>query len=189
MDETPANVVDELVRDGTAEQRAAGVIPRINDVRKYIAGIVDDLERRTDENRLRLKPKAPPPPPQATRSTEEMETEYQKRCRRFGVQPTEGSWTVTRAEATTEPRERSIFDLRDRRLSLQKMRLRRRLRLLASKPDWAVRIRRVNPLALQGALGIDKQRHAEFLIREVIAESDRVFGPWMKGPARKLHFT
>ncbi len=186
MDETPATVVDELVRDGTADQRRSGVIPRTNEVRKYVIGIVEDLERRNEDSRLRIKPKAATPAPRAERSTEDMESEYAKRCQRHGIEPMEGSWTVTRDEPKPE---RTLFDLRDKRTRLQEQRLRARLRLLRSKPDWAARIKRVNPLALQGQLGPDKQKHAEFLIREVITESDRVFGPWMKAKPRKLHFT
>lgn len=189
MDETPTNVVDELVRDGTAGQRAAGGIPRIHDVRQYITGIVENLDRRNESDRLRFKPRAAARAPVVGRSTEEMETEYAKRCRRFGLEPKPGKWTVTRSEIKPDAPERSIFDLRDKRTLLQTRRLRARLRLLRSKPDWAVRIRRVNPLALQGQLGPEKQKHAEFLIREVISDSDRVFGPWMRAPAKKLHFT
>lgn len=175
------------MRDGVADQRKAGVIPRPNDVKKYVQGIVETMEKRDAENRLRIKPKETPPAPvDKLRSTEDMESEYQKRCRRAGVQPMEGSWTVTRRPAQ---KESAIVQKDDKRTRLAKSRMRARLRLLRSKPDWAARLKTINPLALQGQLGPEKQKHAEFLVAEVIRNSEVVFGPWWKGPAKKLWFS
>jgi hypothetical protein len=187
VDERPANVVEELVRDGVAGQRASGAIPRPNDVKKYVAGIVETMEKRDADNRLRLKPKpSTPAPADMQRSTEDMESEYQKRCRRFGIEPTPGSWSVTRRPGK---KERSKLELDNARTRLAKQRMRTRLRLLRSKPDWAAKLRAINPLALNGQLGPDKQKHAEFLVREVIRSSESVFGPWWKAPPKKLVFT
>jgi hypothetical protein len=186
VDERPSNVVEELVRDGVADQRKAGLIPRPNDVHKYVQNIVETMEKRDADNRLRIKPKAPPPPPEKTRSTEEMESEYQKRCRRAGIEPTQGSWTVTRASVKPE---KTKLQLDSERTRLAKQRMRARLRLLRSKPDWAVRLKRINPLALQGQLGPEKKKHAEFLVCEVIKASEVPFGPWWKAPPKKLWFS
>lgn len=186
MDERPSNVVEELLRDGVADHRSSGVIPRTNDVKKYIADIVETMERRDEEARLRIKPKeAPLPPRSEARSDPEMESEYLKRCKRFGLEPMEGSWTVTRAPIRPE---RKLAALNGQRQSLAAKRLRARLRLLRSKPDWAAKIQAVNPLALQGQLGEEKQKHAEHLIREVIKASNATFGPWMKDPTKRLWF-
>lgn len=187
MDERPSNVVEELVRDGVADIRKTGALPRPNEVKKYVQGIVETMERRDADERLRIKPKETPrAPADVARSTDDMESEYQKRCRRAGVEPLPGSWTVTR-----EPirKERSKLELDDERTRIAKRRMRARLRLLRSKPDWAERLKRINPLALQGQLGPDKQKHAEFLVREVIKASEAVFGPWWKGPAQKVWFS
>lgn len=186
MDETPANVVESIVKDGAADVRAAGLIPRPNGLHKYVAGIVETMEKRDAEDRLRIKPKpVVEARPDVQRSTVQMETEYQKRLRRRGHEPLPGSWTVTRAPAK---RERTLL-MPDKRNAQAKVRMRARLRLLRSKPDWADRLKRINPLALQGQLGADKQKHAEFLVTEVIRASEAVFGPWWKAPAKKLHFT
>lgn len=187
MDERPANVVEELVRDAVGDVRKTGAIPRPNDVKKYVAGIVETMERRDADNRLRIKPKAAPPAQvDRLRSTEDMESEYQKRCQRAGHEPMPGSWTVTRRPARKEPTK---VDLDNERTRLAKLRMRDRLRLLRSKPDWAAKLKRINPLALQGQLGPDKQKHAEFLVLEVIRASGDVFGPWWKAPAKPMWFS
>lgn len=185
MDERPSNVVEELVRDGVADQRKAGVIPRPNEVKAYVQAIVEKMERRDDDARGRIQPKAAPVQREVSRSTSEMETEYRKRLERRGLTPMDGSWTVTRQA----PKEKSKLELDTERTRLAKRRMRARLQLLRSKPDWAAKLKTINPLALQGQLGPDKQKHAEFLVREVIKSSEAVFGPWMKAPAKKLWFS
>lgn len=186
MDERPSNVVEELVRDGVADQRKAGVIPRPNEVKAYVQGIVETMERRDEANRLRIKPKAVPVEREVARSSDEFEKEYRKRLERRGLTPMDGSWTITR-----EPikQERTKLELDNERTRLAKRRMRARLRLLRSKPDWAAKLKTINPLALQGQLGPEKQKHAEFLVREVIESSEAVFGPWWKAPAQKLWFS
>ena len=47
----------------------------------------------------------------------------------------------------------------------------------------------VNPLAINGQLGVEKQNHAHQIIRDLIADSDRVFGAWLAEPKKKLIFT
>lgn len=188
MDETPANAVEAIVRGGVEDQRRAGVMPRPNDLRKYVQGVVETMERRDAEDRLRIKPKPTPVErPSVERSTADMESEYKKRLARKGHEALPGSWTVTRDKP--KQKRTQLAALNDQRSSVAAQRMRVRLRLLRSKPDWAAKIKAINPLALQGQLGPEKQKHAEFLIREIIRASDGVFGPWMAAPARKLHFT
>ncbi len=186
MDERPANVVEELVRDGIAPQRERGIIPRVNEVKKYVAGIVERLERSNEDQRLRIRP-APVTPAPKVRSDAEMSAEYQKRIARAGQAPMEGSWDVSRAPI--KRKSAALLTLNEQRHSFAASRMRTRLRLLRSKPDWAAKIKAVNPLALNGQLGEEKQKHAEHLIREVIKASDVPFGPWMKAPAKKLWFS
>ncbi len=176
MDERPANLVEELVRDGIAPQRERGVIPRVNEVKKYVAGIVERLERSNEDQRLRIKPTPTPAAAAAAVAA----------ARRAGQSPMEGSWGVARAPLK---RKSSILtSLEEKRHSVQAGRMRTRLRLLASKPDWAAKIKAVNPLALNGQLGLEKQKHAEHIVREVVKASDAIFGPWMASPAKKLWF-
>lgn len=189
MDEAPANAVEAIVKDGVEDQRKAGVMPRPNEVKAYVQGVVERMERRDEEARLRIKPKAAVAEVTKERSSAEMESEYVRRCRRVGIEPTPGKWTVTRAPITDEPKQPSLLEVDGKRRALQKRRLRARLRLLRSKPDWAAKLKAINPLALQGQLGPEKHRQAEHLVKEVIRASDAVFGPWMKGPAKKLWFT
>lgn len=190
MDETPTNVVEELLRDAVGEQRKRG-LPRPNEVKKYLVDAVERLDRRTEESRIRIKPKETPRSVTKERSTADMESEYQRRCGWAGITPTVGEWSVTRSPAREVKPAPSVGDvtrLDQQRRALQKRRLRARLRLLRSKPDWAAKLKSINPLALQGHLGPEKQRHAEELVKQVIRDSERVFGPWMKAPTKKLHF-
>jgi hypothetical protein len=182
MDETPRNVVDAIVRDAVEPQRQAGILPRVNEARSYVQGIVEKMDRKTEERRHRIiaaRAAASAPHPTETSSTDALEREYIKRLTRRGETPLPGKWTVTRKPADPVKRDRRLIGEAEKRL-------RHRLRLLRSKPDWAKRLKRINPLALQGHLGDDKKRHAEMLVREVIDDSARVFGPWWKGAPTKI---
>ena len=67
--------------------------------------------------------------------------------------------------------------------------MRKRLRLLWSKPDWREKLMQVNPLAINGQLGVEKQNQAHQAIRDIVRDSARVFGEWLAEPkARPLHF-
>lgn len=189
MDETPSNAVEAIVKDGVEDQRRAGVLPRPNAVKQYVQGIVERMERRDEDARLRIKPKATPVEVTKERSSQDMESEYVRRCHRVGIEPTPGTWTVTRTPIEDAPKQPSLLEVDGKRRSLQKRRLRARIRLLRSKPEWAAKLKVINPLALQGQLGPEKQKHAEYLVKEVIKSSDATFGPWMKGPAKRLWFT
>lgn len=223
MDETPANVVEELVRDGVEGQRERGVIPRTHDVKKYVAGIVERMERREAENRLRPQPKPEAREVTKERSSEDMESEYQKRLKRAGHEALPGTWSVerrplkrgrvyaTKAERKLKEWSRSanpfgspswsdkldkyVAKMKDRRAALEMVReavkealLCQRMRKLWASPDWQQRLKVINPLATQGQLGPEKQKQAHQLLLGIIADSDRVFGPWMKVPSHKLVF-
>lgn len=225
MDETPSNVVEELVRDAVADAKAKGAVPRPSEAHKYIQGIVESLDKRQESERLRIKPKPTEKVMTKERSTAQMESEYEKRLRRHGLAPLPGSWSVTRSPLSVPPvlrREPGYVRAAMRRLdewarsadpfgdpawntklnrvvakvakrdtyaaanmvrsAVKTALLCRRLRILAASPDWAAKVKAVNPLAAQGQLGPEKQAHAEQVYRDVVADSDRAFGPWMKIP-------
>lgn len=180
MDERPANLVEELVRDGLAPQRERGVIPRVHDVKKYVTGIVERLEKKTDEERLRIKPK-PVEREAKVRSTADMQTEYEKRARRVGLEPLTGTWQTTKDKGVGP-------QLKTLRRTTQVKLLQARLRLLRSKPDWNVKIKDLLP-AMNGLMGEEAKLKAEFQFRELIKASDVTFGPWLKLPTKRLWFT
>lgn len=192
-DESPSHVVDAVVRDAVDQQRERGSIPRTNEVRAYVQNIVERMDRQEAENKYRVFPKPEKKAaPKVERSSEAMENEFQRRLKRMGQEPIPGaaSWTIERkpidASALKEPETPKIVD---KRLALAKRRMRTRLRLLRSKPDWYNKLASVNPIALQGYLGEAKQKEAESYIRQVIKDSNAVFGDWWKAPAKKLIFT
>jgi hypothetical protein len=187
VDETPSNVVESIVKDGVADQRRAGVMPRPNDLRKYVQGVVETMERRDAENRLRIKPKeTPAPKPAVARSTEQMESEYQKRLKRKGHEPLPGSWTVTRTPVKQSRSQlATLKNLRARREDDLK---RRRIRLLMSKPDWAARLATINPIVASSGTP-EQKRECEAAYLKIFEDAERVFGPWWKDAPRKLHFT
>jgi hypothetical protein len=188
VDETPANVVEELLRDATDAQRAKGLIPRVTDSKAYLQGVVETMEKRDEDQRLRIKPKPMPQVQTKERSSADMESEYEKRLRRAGQSPLPGSWSVTREPV--RPATKQDQKLKEtQKQALLRRRFRERLSLLRSKPDWAEKLKRINPLAVQGQLGPEKQKHAHHLVMEVIRASDVTFGSWMKAPPKKLIFT
>lgn len=188
--EAPSNGVEALVRDGVEEQRAKGLIPTPNRVKDYLLPIVERGDRKTEEVRLRARPNPPGQPVERVeRSTPEMEREFKRRLARRGHDPLPGAengWVTTRKpiESTAPTMER----VADARTAIAKSRMRKRLRLLLSKPDWREKLMAVNPLALNGMLGEGKQKHAEQVVRTIIRDSCRVFGEWLAEPKRKLHF-
>jgi hypothetical protein len=186
VDERPSNVVESLVRDGAAEQRARGLIPRPNEVHKYVQNIVEMMEKRDADNRLRIKPKAAPPAPaDVLRSTEDMESEYQKRLKRHGLEALPGHWTVTRRPAGKKAEKRRLDDARARRADELK---RARIRLLMSKPEWAARLKVVNPVIASSGTP-EQKRECEALYLKVFEGAEAVFGPWWKTPPKKLWFS
>ncbi len=191
MDETPSHPLDALVRDGVEEQRAKGIMPTPRAVADFIRPILEEGEKKTEANRLRIKPKKPEPQPTETvrRSSEEMEREVRRRMAAKGHEPLPGSWTETRKPAEMKPEKPTYAQFLSKKDAVAKARLRKRLRLLASKPDWAEKLRQVNPLALNGQLGFEKQQQAEAYIRTIIRDSCRVFGEWLSEPKKKLWFT
>lgn len=190
MDETPNNPVEAMVRDGAEAQRQNGLIPAPNAVKDFILPIIEKGERMEEESRLRIKPKKETieAKPSIRRSTEEMEKEFKVRLARKGHEPLPGpsGWTETRKPIDVYATHRQFLNKRE---ALQKTRLRKRIRLLLSKPDWRAKMMEVNPLALNGQLGIEKQQAAEAYVRKVIRDSCAVFGEWMAEPKKKLWFT
>ena len=192
MSDTPREVVDELVADAVAEQRKRVAVPDANRAKDYIAGIVERMDRRQDDARLRIKPNPPEERPRVERSTESLEQKYQRRAKRHGIEPLTASWTTTRKPAPETRRAPTTSDhlqLDRQREALKKRRLRERLRLLRSLPEWCDRLKQINPLVLQGHFGADKQRHAEELVKQVIRASNEKFGHWMKPQPKKLVFS
>lgn len=186
MDERPSSVVEELVRDAVTDQRKAGVIPRPNEVHKYVQNIVETMERRDADNRLRIKPPPTPPTPVDTlRSTEDMESEYQKRLKRHGLEALPGHWTVTRRPVAQKSEKRRLDDARARRADELK---RARIRLLMSKPEWAARLKVVNPVIASSGTP-EQRKECEALYLKVFEDAEAVFGPWWKTPPKKLWFS
>lgn len=189
-DETPSHALDALVRDGVAEQRGKGLMPTPRAVADFILPILEEGEKKTEASRLRIKPKKPEAPTETSRrSTPEMMAEMKKKLARRGLEPLpglEGGWTETRKPLPVVPSHKEFLSKKE---ALAKSRLRKRLRLLATLPEWRDRIRQVNPLALDGTLGIEKQNEAHAHIRKVVHDSDAVFGPWLADPKKKLIFT
>ncbi len=186
--DAPTHVVDALVRDAAEDQRSRGMLPRVNEVRAYVQGIVERMDAKARDRKPALCAD-----PYAQRSRQRLaetalqdggdalEREYRKRTARFGLEAAPGSWRVEHRGPET-PKPRTVMSEVERRM-------RKRLRLLRSKPDWAAKLRRINPLALAGTLGEEKRLEADAEVRKVIVASDATFGPWWKEPERRLIFT
>ena len=161
--ERDRGALDALVRDACEQQAVHGVMPTPEPVRRELAPFLSDLDARTAARK---------PKPSTAASTGKREgaiaDEYRRRTGRtlnpgeYGIErraPGQGQLAapVKRAEG-----EWMVI---------------RRLRLLKRYPDWAARIKGVNPMAAAGNLGPDKKREAESLYKSILKESERVFGP------------
>lgn len=175
--ERPNNVVEELVRDAVEPQRQKGKVPDVNAVHGVVRGIVERMERKQSDRTVRETPVERPEP--IKRDMSQLEQEYRRRLQRAGESPLPGKWSVERTPSPVKPKANRV-------MSLAEERMRKRLRTLRQHPEWAARLKRINPLALNGQLGLDKKKHAEQLVREVIDDSTRVFGPWWKDRPAKI---
>ncbi len=176
------NPVELMLEDAANAQRSRGLIPKLNDARQYIAGIVEKVERQSEENRLRIKPAPPPAPEKRTltdRTDEELNDEFKKRAARFGHDPLPGSWTITKGGDTPE-RKRTALRKGDKLLAA-------RIRLIRNDPEWWNRAKTINPLAMSGQLGPEEQKHATQLWWQLIEASERKWGPWHKPAVKPLY--
>lgn len=171
------NPVDSLVEAGADEQRQRGLIPDVSNIRRYVVDVVERVEAKR-ERKVFLKSAAVAPT--APRDTDSLERELRRRLNRRGLEVIEGKWTIERGGNRLARKKKTQ--------SHGEKLMRARIRLLGSLPDWAAKLRRINPLALAGHLGEDKRRHAEAAVKQIITDSERTLGPWYKDPARRLTF-
>lgn len=162
-----------MIRDGVATQELHGVAPTPREVEELAVAILE----RTDAQKRDEKP---PAPISGTKKPGALEREFEKRG---GTPGTFGAWNVERKPIAPG-------EIRSKKLTLDagSMLVRKRIRLLRSKPEWAARLATINPLAANGSLGPVKREEAERAYWAIIKDSCRLFGPVFKGKARKLWF-
>lgn len=166
-----------LEADAAEAQKRRGKMPTPTDNTRYMTEILNRLDRKSSDGH-RVVAASPTKKPGA------LEAEAQKRAARVGVELLPGTWSIERpAPLAVDPGGA----LQVKRMDVAEKRMRARLRLLRSKPDWADRLKRINPLALQGALGASKKRDATRLVHEVIEASNVTFGHWMKVKAAPIY--
>jgi hypothetical protein len=161
---------DALLADAAAAQRARGRLPTPADNERYLRGVLERLDRKEAEAR-------PAPASRPEKRPGALAAEARRRAARAGF-ALEGSFELTRTPLAAGGPILEVGKVE----SAMRKKLRARLRLLRSKPDWKVRIQRINPLALQGAFGKEKQKLAQLEVMKVINDSNRIFGHWMKPP-------
>lgn len=169
--EKPANCIDALVRGAAEEDRQAGLIPRVAEHRAFVQGIVERMERKDAD-----RPARPAPAPTRDEAAQQIAAELARE---------DDADNVLGGEVRIERRTPSeqVAAIRSKGAEL----MAKRIRLLNQHPEWATRIKEVNPLTLNGAHGPEKRKHAEALVMKVIADSERVFGPWWKEPVAPVY--
>ena len=182
-------VRDSLLEGAAIEQTKRGMIPTTTANADYVVGVLEPLAQAQAQAAAKPAQVATQPEPRPRLidcADDEFQKELKIRCRRFGM-PTPEGWTIDRGAkekliggpATTQ-----------KLISEATRRMRRRLQFLRTMPEWHLRFRQINPLALQGQLGKAKKREAEIAVRKILAAADVKFGPWWKSaPARPLWFS
>ncbi len=173
MSDKAVQALDWMLEDYAKEQREAGKLPKVTEAKSYLIPILDKIERKP-------KPAAVGQPSrQEQHGTDE---KVQQRANDLG-------WEIDR-RAFNVPKPVK------KKLTIIEQRLRKRIRLLTARangeyvyPEWAAKIRQLNPLALNGTLGEEKRRHAAHLSMQIIEDSNRVFGDWRKDRGEKLFST
>lgn len=170
-------VRDSLLESAADAQRGNGMLPTPVDNSQYIEGVLLRLDAKERDQVER---------PSSTKKTDAFQGEVEKRCERAGREAP-SSYSVERNE--TKIRASEVSGNLEARGVLWN-RLWERVRLIKSRPEWADKIKCVNPRAISGALGPHKRHEAELALWKVIAETDKKWGEWWKPPpAKPLWFT
>lgn len=150
---------DALLGDAIEAQRRFGQEPDPRSVSRVLDRVLAKMDAKEREPR-----KAAAPPSVERSPVEVIES------RDDGVEvyrrPIDANAPIRRAPAVS-PNVRRLLN---------------RIALLKTKPDWVPRLKAVNPLALAGCFGFDKQAQATRAIIRVCDDSDRLFGPWRQAP-------
>lgn len=179
-DETPRNVVDELVRDGAEDQKRKGLVPEVQAVRDFVTGIVERMERkpsRSTPNRSTLQRYHPP-----QRSGAELRQEYEKRARRAGIEPIPGDWVTERKPDTNK----KLVDPRKLRSKGARL-LSQRLRQLRRDPEWLEKLKTPMAKMQWGETQEIREQGCQKLM-DLVEQSNRVFGDWRKPKEKPLFF-
>lgn len=173
MKARPIDIRDSLVEGAAEEQRKRGMIPQITEAQTEFARMLAEFERQPKVKVNR------------TESGGDAALAREAERRAAGAGQSADYSSARRAHGPVVPRSgyRGTPVARE-----YERRLRARLRLLRSKPEWSAKLRAINPLALQGSLGEAKQREADAAVKRVITASNAVFGDWRKVKARPLRF-
>jgi hypothetical protein len=157
--------------EGAAKsQRKNGMIPTTVDNERYLV----DVLNREDRKKADAKPRAPI---KGTKRPGRFASEAAKR----GVSvPSNWSLDASRPLAAGG----SILEVK--KDGPLKRLLRKRFREMTAHPTFAARMKRINPLAMQGQFGRDKQEAAAAEFRKLLAESDKKWGEWWKPKAAPL---
>lgn len=169
----------ELLEADVAEaQKRRGKLPTSADNARYMADVLRRLDRKKSENALA-------PVSGVSKKPGAREAEAKKRAARAGFELLPGSWSIDRPKPLAVAPGGAFQIVKN--MPEWERRMRARLRLLRSKPDWADKLKRINPLALQGALGPEKKREATNAVIAVIDASNATFGHWMKTKAPPIY--
>lgn len=169
---------DELLKSASDAQRANGKVPTVVDNEKFITTILEQNDRRAADAKP-IKRDEPVDDRKDRRHKEAV-----KRAQRAGFSLTPG-WELSSSPRVPLALGGSALEVK--KMGKLEKRMRARLRLLRSKPDWANRLKRINPLALQGQLGHEKHLEAVEEVKKVIRASNVTFGHWMKDRPVKLY--
>lgn len=165
-----AAVKDALMEGAAEAQRKNGMIPTTVDNERYLVEVLRQSDRKSAE----AKPQAPIKP---QKKPDRFEREAKKR----GL-AVDKNWSV----GAPRPLVAGGGILQVTKDGLLKRRLRQRYREMMADPAFVARIKRINPLAMQGCLGRGKQEAAASEMRRIIAESDKKWGEWWKPKAAPL---
>lgn len=177
---------DHFVRDSLLEgaadaQRRKGMIPTVVDNTTYLTQVLEHMDSRTAV----AKPKQKTAPTSDTKKPGAFQRELEKRAARLGL-PAPENYEVTRKDV---PLALGGPAWVKKQVSTAERRMRKRVRMLQTLPDWRDKFKRINPLALQGTLGEEKRKEADALVRKILVAADEKFGPWWKPAAKPLWFT
>jgi hypothetical protein len=172
---------DAMVADAAEAQRKKGLLPDVRAAEDYLSSIMQRLDRKQSE--------AKPRPVRVDKSdrAEKKMAEAEKRARRAGFELMSG-WEFD--EKRPLALGGSALEVK-REGKLTKL-LRARIRMLQGYPEWQDRFKRINPFALNGQAGKNpderqqRQLEATELVRQIIRDSNVVFGDWWKPAPKKL---
>lgn len=162
-----------LLEGAATEQRKKGMLPTTVDNERYLVDVLNRMDRKKSDAKATIK---------APVNSQKKPGAFEAEAKRRGYELA-GNWRVTNDPKPLAAGGSTVQLVKDTPI---KKRLRMRIRAMQDHPEFRAKMKRINPLALQGQLGKDSQHRAKAEWDRLLDLSNKKWGEWWKPPHRAL---